>query len=95
MSPCLLCQACYCREATKKKHGKRKKSQNAEQRRGWRKDGLIYLGFEREFLFIVEDLDPLGRVEQGRGANDVILQYHSVTLLALLWSLNKDDFVAG
>jgi len=79
----------------KKKHGKRKKSQNAEQRRGWRKDGLIYLGFERKFLFIVEDLDPLGEFEQRHGANDTILQYHIVMLLALFWSPNKDDFVAG
>ena len=27
------------------------------------KDGLIYLGLEREFLFIVEDFDPLVRIE--------------------------------
>ena len=34
-------------------------------------------------------------IEQGHDANDAILQYHIVTLLALLWSPNKDDFVAG
>jgi hypothetical protein len=97
VSPCLLRQACYCGKERRKKRKRNKKEKKVSEStaRLKRKDALIYLGFEREFLFIVEDLDPLGEFERGHGANDTILLYHIVILLALLWSPNKDDFVAG
>lgn len=40
------------------------------------KDGLIYLGFEREFLFLVEDLDSLGELSKGMAQ---MIRYHSTT----------------
>jgi len=44
---------------TGKETRKRKVSECGTPPRLEGKDGLIYLGLEREFLFIVEDLDPL------------------------------------
>lgn len=57
--------------------GKRKKSlrmRNNGEVGG--EDGLIYLGFEREFLFLVEDLDSLGELSKGMAQ---MIRYHSTT----------------
>ena len=99
MSPCLLRQACY-RGETKKNRGnetgKRKKSLRMRNNGEVGGERRAHLSRFREGIFV-----PCGRprfarrIKQGYGANDTISQYHIVILLALLWSSNEDDFVAG